>query len=299
MNSGKAQQPMTERKRTFAGEDLRTLLDLLQEKIESGTATPEIAEHLRQAIERAEQRAQGETEAAVTPSPDFRTIFEKIPGLYLILDPGLHILAASDAYLQGTLTRRDEIVGRHLFDVFPENPDDPSADAIRNTRASLNRVLQTRQPDAMVVQRHDVRNPDADGGFEVRYWSPVNSPVLKEDGSLAYIIHRVENVTDFVLLKEQGTEQEKLTDALRERAVQMEADLYARSREVAESSQKIKAANEELARLYEKAREVEVLKNQLFANISHELRTPLTLILGPVKNLLTAENLTQVQHRDR
>jgi PAS domain-containing protein len=67
----------------------------------------------------------------------------------------------------------------------------------------------------MVVQRHEVRNPDADGGFEVRYWSPVNSPVLKEDGSLAYIIHRIENVTDFVLLKEQGTERKEVEEGLR------------------------------------------------------------------------------------
>jgi PAS domain-containing protein len=148
MNSEKAQQIMTDQKRAFAGEDLHTLLDLLQEEVESGTASPEIVDRLRQAVERAEQREQRETgPAESTSSPDFRTIFEKIPGLYLILDPGLHILAASDAYLQATLTRRDEIVGRHLFDVFPDNPDDPSADSIRNTRASMNRVLQTHQPD--------------------------------------------------------------------------------------------------------------------------------------------------------
>ncbi len=282
-----------------AAPEIRTLLDRLQDQIENGTVQPEMVERLRGIVEQAAQRVPKETDAAEpAPSPDFRTIFEKLPGLYLILDPSLHILAASDAYLQATLTRREEIVGRHLFDVFPDNPDDPSADSIRNTRASMNRVLQTHQPDTMVVQRHDVRNPDADGGFEVRYWSPVNSPVLNDDGTLVYIIHRVENVTDFVLLKEHGIEQEQLTDALRERAVQMEADLYARSREVADSSHRLKQANEELARLYEKAREVEVLKNQLFANISHELRTPLTLILGPIRSLLAAENLTEKQRRN-
>jgi signal transduction histidine kinase/CheY-like chemotaxis protein len=281
---------------TGIGGEITPLLDLLQKQ--GGKVRPEILARLRRAVEQAERAQSGGRDGAESsPSPDFRTIFEKIPGLFLILDPGLHIVAASDAYLQATLTRREEIVGRHLFDVFPDNPDDPSADSIRNTRASMQRVLQTRLPDAMVVQRHDVRNPAAAGGFEVRYWSPVNSPVLNADGSLAYIIHRVENVTDFVLLKEQGTEQEKLTDALRERAVQMEADLYARSREVADSSHRLKQANEELVRLYAKAQEVEVLKNQLFANLSHELRTPLTLILGPVRNLLTADNLTQEQRR--
>lgn len=82
------------------------------------------------------------------------------------------------------MTTRSGIVGRLLFDVFPDNPDDPLADSIRNTRASMNRVLQSRVADTMVVQRHDVRRPQSEGGgFEVRYWSPINSPILNPDGS--------------------------------------------------------------------------------------------------------------------
>lgn len=175
--------------------------------------------------------------------PDFKTLFESVPGLYLVLDPALRIVAASDAYLQARLTGRAGIVGRHLFEVFPDNPDDPSADAIRNTRASLKRVLQEHVVDAMGVQRHDVRRPESEGGgFALRYWSPVNSPVLNPDGSLAYILHQVENVTEFVLLKQQqGVEQEKLSGALRERAVQTEADPQFQSREVADSVEEVLA----------------------------------------------------------
>jgi PAS domain-containing protein len=58
--------------------------------------------------------------------PDFRALFQSVPGLYLVLTRGLLIVAASDAYLRATMTERQEIIGRHLFEVFPDNPDDPN-----------------------------------------------------------------------------------------------------------------------------------------------------------------------------
>jgi PAS domain-containing protein len=187
--------------------------------------------------------------------PDFQAVFESLPGLYLVLDSSLRIVAATDAYLAVSMMRREDLIGRRLFDVFPDNPDDPAADSVRNSRASFNRVLQHGVTDVMVVQRHDVRRPESEGGgYEVRYWSPVNSPLFGPDGSVKYVLHRVENVTEFVLLKQQGVEQAKLSDALRERALRTEADLYARSREVADASRQLKETNDELERLYEKTR---------------------------------------------
>jgi PAS domain-containing protein len=67
--------------------------------------------------------------------PDFRAIFEAAPGAYLVLDPELSIVAVSDGYARATMTQREQIVGRHLFEVFPENPDTPAAEGLRNLRA--------------------------------------------------------------------------------------------------------------------------------------------------------------------
>jgi two-component system, cell cycle sensor histidine kinase and response regulator CckA len=104
--------------------------------------------------------------------PDFRLLFESAPGLYLVLTPSLEIVAVSDAYLRATMTTRAEILGRQLFDVFPDNPADPAPTGVRNLGASLERVLKSCKPDAMAVQKYDIQRPASEGRqFEERYWS--------------------------------------------------------------------------------------------------------------------------------
>lgn len=50
------------------------------------------------------------------------------------------------------------------FNVFPDNPDDPKAEGVRNLPASLERVRQDRVADAMPVQKYDIRRPESEGG---------------------------------------------------------------------------------------------------------------------------------------
>jgi PAS domain S-box-containing protein len=157
-------------------------------------------------------------------TPDFRKLFESAPGLYLVLTPDLTIVAVSDAYLRATMTRRQEILGRALFEVFPDNPDDPTTAGVHNLRASLQRVLRDRIPDAISVQKYDIQRPASEGGgFEERFWSPVNSPALDDAGEVTHIINRVEDVTESVRLKLQSSEQSRANEELRRRASQVEA----------------------------------------------------------------------------
>ena len=93
--------------------------------------------------------------------PDFRAIFDSVPGLYLVVTPAFQIVAASDAYLSVTMTTRAEITGRDMFDVFPDNPEDPTATGVTNLRASFNRVLRYKQRDVMPVQKYDIRRSGA------------------------------------------------------------------------------------------------------------------------------------------
>lgn len=109
--------------------------------------------------------------------PDFRVVFEESPEVLLVLlpdAPRFTMVAATRARLLATQTTPEQVIGRPLFEVFPDDPDDPDATGVRNLRESLERVLATRQPDAMPVQRYAIRMPD--GKFVERYWSPRTSP---------------------------------------------------------------------------------------------------------------------------
>jgi PAS domain S-box-containing protein len=177
--------------------------------------------------------------------PDFRALFENTPNLYLVLDPLLTIVAVNDAYCRVTMTRREQVVFRNLFEVFPDNPDDVEPTGVGNLRASLQRVLRTAKPDVMPMQKYDIPRPaDEGGGFEERYWSPLNAPVLGPRGEVRWIIHRVEDITEFVRMRERGEVSEHLIDELRE----VNASLAQRNVEIAQLQRELVERNRELDR---------------------------------------------------
>ncbi|WP_030316430.1 PP2C family protein-serine/threonine phosphatase [Streptomyces sp. NRRL B-3229] len=167
-------------------------------------------------------------------SIDYAAVFQALPGVVALVTPDLVFADVNEEFLSVSGRRREEIVGRYFFDVFPDNPNDRAATGMRNLAASLRRVLDTGERDAMALQRYDVENPERPGEWQVRYWSPVNAPVLGPDGKVALVVHRVEEVTE--LMRARGGPRGS-------RARVLEAELYTRARELQEFNERLRQAH--------------------------------------------------------
>lgn len=195
---------------------------------------------------------------------NFRQLFESAPGLNLILQPDFTIVAVSDAYLNATMTKREQIIGKGLFEIFPDNPDDPAATGESNLRTSLLNVLQNKSAHTMAVQKYDIRRPD--GSFEERYWSPINKPVLNDNNEVTLIIHRVEDVTDFVRAKKEEEITRKLTEDLLGKLQETEMEVYKRAQDIQEANNRLKIEINER----EKAQEEVRINQMMFSTIFYQ-----------------------------
>ncbi len=117
----------------------------------------------------------------------FLRAFEFAPEPHLILTPDLRMAGANAAYLQTLQRKPDELKGFFLFDVFPDNPNDPHASGVKNVSASFQRVLRTGQRDVLPLQRYDIHRPD--GIWAARYWHTANWAVIDDRGSVIALVH--------------------------------------------------------------------------------------------------------------
>ncbi|MGL2966981.1 ATP-binding protein [Flavobacterium sp. XGLA_31] len=218
------------------------------------------------------------------PQINYQAIFNNVPGLYLVLQPDYTIVEVSAAYAEATLVKRENVIGRNLFDVFPDNPGDKTADGVANLRNSLDFVVRNKESHTMPVQKYDIRKPN--GKFEERFWSPLNKPVFDAENNIQYIIHRAVDVTDFVNLEKDKAQKEILSNQLESRVKEMNIEIIKRSKEIEQLNKELdlkviertKHLNEANKTIQKNIITLTTQKKQLedFCNIiSHNLRAPL------------------------
>jgi two-component sensor histidine kinase len=129
---------------------------------------------------------------------DFKALFAALPSPYMVLDAELRFVAVNAAYEAAVMRTADELVGRYVFDLFP----DPGENG-RRLAASFKRVLETGQPDTLAYLPYAIPIPEAQGGgFAWRYWTAVHTALPGPEGKPAFILQNTVDVTELVLEQE-------------------------------------------------------------------------------------------------
>lgn len=124
----------------------------------------------------------------------YRGLFAGSPSPYLVLTPDLVVINANDAFMALDNLCRDQLVNRFLFDVFPDNPTDPTHNSVRDLTASFDRVRRQRQHDSLFLRYDGCYN----GIWRKRYWHFTSWPIIDDDGAVIALIHNSVEITDAV-----------------------------------------------------------------------------------------------------
>ena len=118
------------------------------------------------------------------------------PSLVLLPDaPRFTIKDANEAFLEITQSTLDDLIGKGIFEAFPNNDSVTYADGVANLTKSLNTVSKTGKKHQMSVQKYGIPIRET-SEFDFKYWEPVNFPLFDDDGTLEFIIHTVKDVTE-------------------------------------------------------------------------------------------------------
>lgn len=166
------------------------------------------------------------------PEIDYRAIFRAGATPHAVVTPQLLIADANDAYLAMAGLSREEVVGAELSQSLRADPgDEVGTDEAAKLLASLSQTLRSGKPDVIHVERYPLFDTGSVSS-QVRYFAAINIPVLDEDGKVAWILHRVEQVTEWMSASQSASSTE--TEAAAAVALRLRTrDLVRRNNELA------------------------------------------------------------------
>jgi PAS domain S-box-containing protein len=178
---------------------------------------------------------------------DFRRLFELSPNPYMLLDRDLRYVAANAAYRQVTASSLDDLLGRHVLEAFPHDPDNPTNENATLLVRSLERVIATGRADTLAHIVYRVRRV-AGGPLEERVWSATHTPIPDEHGRVTFVLQHTEDVTELHHLRRAVTQS--VGDPRHDR---LEAGVLRRAEDVQSTNLELDAQRQHLLRLFEQA----------------------------------------------
>lgn len=137
--------------------------------------------------------------------------FDASTNPYMVLDRDLRFAGMNQAYLDVVCARREDLLGRNLFEVFDGGPGPDASRNARRLRESLERVLTTGERDVLPLIAYALprRTPEGEVVHEERYWSAVHTPLKDSAGNVAYILQHTSDVTEIERMRRQLQAQDQ------------------------------------------------------------------------------------------
>lgn len=156
----------------------------------------------------------------------YRSVFDSWPTPGLLLDADLVIVDANRVYLQVVGRSMDDLLGRHVFDVFPDAEGQGEASPLG---VSMRTALRTGRLNRLPMLSY----PVVEAGESVqRWWSVVNIPLLDDDGRPAGLLNAVEDVTGLVAEQDASRLARAVAEDLRRQSERLSSDLLARHQDL-------------------------------------------------------------------
>lgn len=121
-----------------------------------------------------------------------------IPCLFLLPDsPKFTVIDANDAFLRTAGMHLEQVVGRNMFDFFPQAGGEESQKRMKAFRSALENAYRLKKPSKMRLQRYDVQE-DQQSEPVVKFWNSDTVPILDANNKVLYLVHSIVEVTEFV-----------------------------------------------------------------------------------------------------
>ncbi len=176
-------------------------------------------------------------------SASFQALFRALPSPHMIVDRNYRFVDANPAYEAVVMKRREELLGRNLFDLFPGQGDNDV-----RLRASIDRVFQSGRADTLAYIPYAIPLPDElGGGFDQRYWTAVHTPLLDASGQVETVLQNTVDVTE-ITMRRAGEAQAE-TDSI----LSSEIALLQRAQEVEQAYEATRQESSHFRRLFQQA----------------------------------------------